>query len=68
MAFYNSNMQDELYNLPASDREQIMQSLHSAIADGEARIEIVLNYFREGENLVVFDYQYSELYKVYDRR
>ena len=68
MQFFNSNMITELKELPASDRETIMQSLHWAIAEQLEKTIIPLNYFRDGEDLQIRNYEYSELYDAFKRK
>lgn len=60
-------MLEELKELPASDRETILQTLHWAIAENLEKTVIPLNYFREGEHLQIRSYEYSELYNVFKR-
>ncbi len=67
MQYFSSNMLPELRNLPASDRETIMQTLHWAIAEDVDKIVIPLNYFRDGEHLQIRSYEFSELYDAFKR-
>lgn len=67
MQYFTSNMLEELKELPASDRETILQTLHWAIAENLEKTVIPLNYFREGEHLQIRSYEYSELYNVFKR-
>ena len=55
-------MLTELKELPHSDREKIIQSLHWAIAEAESKTTIQLQHFREGEELRISSFEYSELY------
>lgn len=67
MQYFSTNMIPELKELPASDRETIIQSLHWAIAEGIDKTIIPLNYFREGEHLQIRSYEYIELYNAFKR-
>lgn len=58
-------MIEELKQLPASDRETIIQSLHWAIAEKLEKTIIPLNYFREGEHVQIGKFDYSELYNAF---
>lgn len=68
MQYFSSNMISELIELPASDREMIVQTLHWAIAEGLEKTIIPLNYFREGEHLQIRNYEFSELYDAFKRK
>lgn len=58
-------MVSELKDLTGTDRENIMQQLHIALADNEPKVVIRLNYFRGGKNLCVFSAEFMDLYNVF---
>lgn len=68
MAHYHSGMIPEILELPLTDREKIIQHLHTAIADEESEISIPLQDFRNGESLTVAHFDYSELYNSFVRK
>lgn len=62
MIFYNHSLISELQKLPPHDREKIVQELHWAIAENLSKTTIRLQEFRDGEELRISSYEYSELY------
>lgn len=63
MVFYHTSMLEEINELPFGDIERIIQTLHSAFADNLPKIVIPLRSFRDGEELMIYSHEYSELYK-----
>lgn len=62
MVYFNSNLISELRALSINDRERIVAALHWAIAENLPKAVIKLQDFRDGEELHVSAYDYSELY------
>lgn len=67
MIIFNTNFLPELRELPSSDREMIVQKLHWAMAEDMGKMEIPLNYFREGEPLLIYKADYRDLYDMFVR-
>ena len=62
MVYFNSELLTEIKALPINDLERIMKALHWAIAEKLPKATITLSDFRDGEDLCVSNYDYSELY------
>lgn len=67
LEIYDTSLNSELKDLPGSDREEILRRLHIAIADGDAKCIVPLNYFRDGKSLCIFKAEYMDLYNVFKR-
>jgi hypothetical protein len=63
MVFFTSYIINELDELPLVDKQKIIQSLHWAISEDDDKVEIALNYFRDGESLMVYKVDYRDLYE-----
>lgn len=65
--YYNSNLIDEILELPFSDKEKIIQTLHWAIADNLEKTIIPISELRDGVELHISACDYSELYNCFKR-
>lgn len=65
--YFNSNLIPEILDLTVSEKEKIIRSLHWAIAEQLEKTAIELTELRDGSELHISSYDYSELYNAFKR-
>ncbi len=65
--YFNSNLIPEILDLPFSQKEKVIQGLHWAIAERLDDTSIKLAELRDGVELKISSYDYSELYNAFKR-
>ena len=65
--YFNSNLIPEILDLPFSQKERVLQGLHWAIAEKMDNTSIELTELRDGVELHISSYDYSELYNAFKR-
>ena len=65
--YFNSNLIPEILDLPFVEKERVIQALHWAIAEKLETTSIKLVELRDGVELHISSYDYSELYNAFKR-